>query len=246
MHQGRLLPLHITRLEPSPGNTADCRHIGVGDDGLAWAIKRVVDGQHIPLSEYICSMLAAAVGIAVPPCEVAELPNGELAFASRWEGGTLADGDTRRLFGQPGEVPVGPLWRIHAFDLFVANHDRHAGNYLIREDRAFPDRRQCLAFDFSRALCAAACPVPSFPLPQHCNTMLLWQVIEQIHGRATHEALATVEKIRELPGDSISKLCHALPDTWIASDVLDNLDTWWNHQRPSRLDRIADHFRRRG
>jgi hypothetical protein len=243
MHQGRLLPLQIIRLEPTPGNTADCRHIGVADDGLPWAIKRVADGRYIPLSEYVCTHLAAAAGIAVPPCEIAELPNGEMAFASRWEGGTLCDNEIRRQFLQRGAIMPDALWRIHAFDLFVANPDRHVGNYLVREDNAFPGQPQCLAFDFSRALCAAACPVPSLPLHPGCNTMKLWPAVVSIHGTARNAALSTIDRIRTLPDDSVQRLCHALPESWADAQALDRLYHWWNDSRPARLDQIADYIR---
>ena len=89
MQQGRIFPLHIKRLEPATFGTTDCHWTGVGEDGLCYVLKRLSDGPLIPAAEWICGSLAKRCNLPIPPFEIAELPDGERLFASRWEGGLL-------------------------------------------------------------------------------------------------------------------------------------------------------------
>jgi hypothetical protein len=238
MPQGRLFPLEIVRLEPSGYGSADLRVIGIGEDRLPYAVKRPCDGIHIPASELLCTRLAAACGLPAPVGEIARLPDGTLAFASRWEGGTLREADARFVIGRPRAVPADILSAIFAFDLFVSNPDRHAGNYLLRTDSHAPAFPRVLAFDFSRAFLAAGWPLPD--LPPTCNTRIVGAAVRALHGFDGASALATLEKLYRLPGDAMGRLCQDVPPDWIAPKLRRALDRWWRRGRVSRLEYAAD------
>lgn len=132
--QGRLFPLKIVDVRPPLQATADCRMIGIGKNGIAYAIKQPSDGRLIPLSEWFCSHLAHDVDIPTPPYEIVELPGGTLAFGSRWEGGTKEAQTSESDMLITGKINPAILSAIYAFDLFTGNMDRRLGNYLLRYD----------------------------------------------------------------------------------------------------------------
>jgi hypothetical protein len=126
-----------------------------------------------PHSEWFCTKLAQAVGIASAPCAVVKMLDGTTAFGSRWEGGVLNPSVAGHWWEKvkSGEIPIddirGTLSRIYAFDNFVFNPDRHCGNFIVREQR---NGFAVLANDYSRAWLCNGFPLPALPMTRH-NTM---------------------------------------------------------------------------
>ena len=57
-------------------------------------------------------------------------PSGEFAFGSIWDASAHKNPLAVLLGQDPGRQVAKILSRAYAFDLFVHNDDRHAGNYL--------------------------------------------------------------------------------------------------------------------
>ena len=81
-----LIPLRVVWTDPVGLASADASGVVRCDDGCEYAVKD--DSKHSKTmhSEWFCSRLAEAVGIAVPPFKICERMDGTLVFGSRWEG----------------------------------------------------------------------------------------------------------------------------------------------------------------
>lgn len=240
--QGRLWPLRIVRTEPAPFGTADCRLVGVGDDGLLYILKRLEDGEHVPVSEFVCTQLASAIGLAVPACTIATLPGdtAELCFASREEYGALSQHEAVLLLLQDKQLPafVDRLMQWYAFDMFTHNIDRHLGNFMIRRSMI---GAVMLGMDFSRALLTQGWPRPVPPLP-HCNTTT---VQRQLASQVTYppaEAAKIMNRLASAPDAWLDHCLSQVPATWVSAKLRADLCRWWRHGRPKRLRLLRRHL----
>lgn len=213
------------------------RLIGTGEDGLAYLIKRHRNSQLIPASEMICGCLAIACGLPAPLGCVARLPDGDLAFASRWEGGTLSESDGHVLMATPGALSTSMLSAIFAFDLFVANPDRHSSNFLLRRDSRHLDAVSILAFDFCQAFLVAGWPLPH--LKSHCNTRVVARILHDLHGFDLGSALRILERLFCLPDDILRYTIDRMPVFWLPDDWPDRIMIWWRYDRRSRIEEVA-------
>lgn len=243
MHQGRLLPLQITALNPANLGSADCTQIGYADDGLPYAIKTTHEngGPYVPLSEWTCSNLARECGIPVPPFDIVQLPENEFAFGSRWEGGILGQDELLKVFSGQHEMPnlQQVLAKIYAFDIFVANIDRHAKNYMLRA--GYGDQPVLLAPDYSRALLVNAWP-PPITLPTGCNTENTYRHLAHAHDEtskiyAAHELL---RKLQLLPGDALDSFLRDIPPEWDPDNRIPALIQWWKNDRIEHIEHMQD------
>lgn len=242
MPQGRLFQLTIKRTEPAGYNTADCKTVGVGDDGLLYILKRVGDGHPlIPATEWICTQLADHIGLPVSPCHIAKLPgSSELAFASREEGGVLDFARTLDLLRVPGVLPrhTPMLSRWYAFDLFTHNVDRHLGNFLFRESRL---GHVLIGIDFSRALLAEGWPGPRPPLPI-CNTRHVQQALHQQAPYPALDACSVIQRLQQVSDDWLGVTLERVPEPWLDDKVRVQLRRWWRGSRHKRLHLLRRHL----
>ncbi len=239
--QGRLFRLTIRRVEPAEFGSADCKAMGVGDDGLLYIIKRTSDAHPlVPVSEYICTKLALMVKLPVAPCFIAELPDGDLAFASREEGGVLDYFAALQLLCTPAVLArhIPTLSRFFAYDVFVQNVDRHPGNFLLRQSRL---GEVLLGIDFSRALLVEGWPSRRPPLPL-CNTVHTKRRLEQIEPFLSAEAVALVERLGALDDDWLRHTLCEVPDVWLDATVRRQLTKWWRTSRLKRIRLLRRHF----
>jgi hypothetical protein len=138
------MPLEIRFCNPANLGSVDCGQVCRADDGCDYVVKDGETGgsvQATPHSEWFCTQLATAIGIASAPCAILNMLDGTTAFGSRWEGGVLNPSIAGHWWEKvkSGEIPLddirGTLSRIYAFDNFVFNPDRHCGNFIVREQR---------------------------------------------------------------------------------------------------------------
>jgi len=241
--QGRLFPLPIARVDPVDLGSADCSLIGTGLDGIPYVLKTTKEdgGPYVPLSEWVCSHLADVCYIPVPPFAVAELPEKEFAFASRWEGGVLKLEDVPAILSGIAKIQGVDelLGSIYAFDLFVSNPDRHFRNYLLRE--AGPDRRAVLmAPDYSRALIANGWPLPPPRFDSFTNTERAIRKLAATHDRTgmAEGALALLDRLESLPGDFMDGVLKYVPHDWDPQGLCNHLAKWWETDRNDRISVI--------
>lgn len=238
---GRLFPLVIRRTEPAGYNTADCKTIGVGDDGLTYILKCVGDAHPlIPVSEWVCTKLAEHIGLPVSPCHIATLPTGEFAFASREEGGVIDTNAIDAMLMQPAFLKphLPTLARWYAFDVFTYNVDRHIGNFLFRQGRMGV---ALIGIDFSRALLAEGWPDVHTPLPV-CGTNHTRRILESVLPYPPPEAATLVSKLAQVSDSWLASALAPVPAQWLDDRVRCALIRWWRGARHKRISLLQKHF----
>jgi hypothetical protein len=242
-----------TRVDPPNLRTADCPAIVGCDDTCDYAIKDAASNPLVPHAEWFCTHLAELVGIACPDCQVIKMPpDGRLVFGSRWEGGVLPAlpppaPPTWVELVRRGLIPLADicmaLSRIYAFDHFIHNTDRHAGNFLIRQNQA---RWAVLAFDFSRAWTYHGFPLPAVPFDvtdPNERTIRVQRQLSLIFGTTyinSGEAFGLLETIGRVPKYRIEGIIKAHPREWLPLTHRKAIMDWWkSKEMMSRIDQIA-------
>ena len=229
-----LIPLRVVWTDPVGLASADASGVVRCDDGCEYAVKD--DSKHSKTmhSEWFCSRLAEAVGIAVPPFKICERMDGTLVFGSRWEGGvpneqwyemvqngTLKFDDVKAL-----------LANVFAFDNFVHNVDRHGKNYIVRPQK---NGYALFAHDYSRAWLRHALPLTG----QNTVTAARWITAnfgQYLNVASTEDTLDKIESIRD---SDVSSIINGHPPSWITKLEADAIVTWWSSPaRKQRLDGI--------
>lgn len=237
--QPLLIPVDIQRTEPAPFGSADCTHYGVGFDGLPYILKKVEEHNPLmPVSELVCSRMAAASQIACATGHLANLPNGEQAFASRAESGVLPPkmAAIRLTTDDVFLLKVtATISAIYALDVFVRNVDRHFGNYLIRQTFAGAD---LMAVDHSRSLFVTGWPAKKIDLPQDCKTSLCQSILRRKQPLSRAGAVAAIDRLLQLDDDWLSRNICDVPVAWWPAPQRQVVDRWWRRHRARRLARI--------
>ncbi len=235
-----LTPLRIRWTDP----TADAVGVVRCDDGCEYAVK---DDAKLPRTrhdEWFCSSLALAVGIAVPPFQIIERPDGSLVFGSRWEGGIPNERWHRMIKnGTLKFDDVKPvLANIFAFDNFIHNTDRHCGNYIIRQQR---NGYALLAPDYARAWCYRGFPPAALPFAT-CGTVKAVRWLTATFGSyidvaSTQETLDKIELISVLEA---AAMIDSHPRSWLTQPEADAILAWWSSPaRKQRIDGIRQGIR---
>ena len=238
------LPLGVEvrarRCEPSSFGTADCSQVCRCDDGSDYAVKDSASGELVPHSEWFCTHLGEAVGLASPPCKVVNV-QGKRCFGSRWETGHNARDWWLRA--SAGEIDFHSLAltlsRIYAFDLFVNNIDRHATNYIVREQHF---GTALLAFDYSRAWLVHGVPPPTLPLPEQCNTVQLQRSLCRLFGEFFNvdEATHVLDSLIKVDGNRVESIIGTHPQEWLTNEQRDGILNWWvSSARTARAEAIV-------
>lgn len=245
MTQGRLFPLQITRTEPAPYGTADCTERGVGDDGMTYILKRATSASPlVPASEYLCTQLAGAIGLAVPPGAIAKMPTApgepiEHCFASREEG--AVENAAKYLehlcntTSLQAHAHVLNQWR--AFDLFVQNVDRHCNNFMVR---ATSMGAALIGIDFSRALFTQQWPFAAPPFPAS-NSFTCYAALARFCRFPSDAALGTLARLAAVPDDWIEACVTPVPAEWMGVKMRRDVIRWWRRRRRKRLNLLRRH-----
>lgn len=194
---------------PKANPSADSLGEAEADDQQRYYIKGDLGCASIRASEWICTQLAEAVGIAAPAAAVLRRSTGDTVFGSRRLIGVANEVVTRNFLLTPSasnvSVPVVGMAQllsaIYAFDLFVFNEDRHFGNYLSLDDNGV---RRFYAFDFSRAF-FWRWPWMDFPEPFQ-NTRICGRVLQAMHGFDIGAADAVIDRLRTVSGAMVANM----------------------------------------
>jgi len=251
--QQTLFPLRrkAVWVQPASMGTADCQLVCGCDDSCEYAIKNNSAQPLLAHAEWFCTHLASLVGIAGPVCQVIEMPDGSTAFGSRWHDGALPSRP------KPSVTPwwqmvknntislaaIAPaLSRIYAFDHFVHNTDRHAGNFLVLKQHV---GHAVLAFDYSRAWTYHGFPLPPLPFnsadPREKTVLLQRQLRGQVGSYIdTVETRKLLETIGQVPVSKVEQICGEQPTDWLDAATKDSILAWWSSSSmTARLDEIA-------
>jgi hypothetical protein len=185
--------------------------------------------------------LGDRVGIASPDCRLVEV-NGGSAFGSRWETGhNPSDWWLRVKNGAIDKDRIAPvLSRVLAFDLFVNNLDRHASNYIVREQAT---GWSMLAFDHSRAWLASGWPLTQAPIPRSVVTVKNFIWLNRYLGGLLDgkEFRLVLNNLRDVPECYVEQILNYQANDWLSDMERDDILLYWRSpHRMRRLDRIEE------
>ncbi|MDP4300368.1 protein kinase family protein [Leptothrix discophora] len=231
MSQYSFLPEPIQLVVPNSVKSADSPGIGVAYSGQRYVLK-VGSPIHplLPASEWLCCGLAKALSLAVPHVEVCMMPTGELAFGSRMEGGIVAY-DFLPL-ARPTTSNPSVVSGTYVLDMFTANNDRHAGNWLVTDTGGSHVLRP---IDFSRAMFFRY-PLPTPPFGQSDNSGQFYTVAKLTGTVQRAEAQATHALLSQLPKSVWRGIVSSVPGHWMPSGLdTELINWWWSPQWRTRL-----------
>jgi hypothetical protein len=251
--QQTLFPLRRKAVWMQPHNlgTADCQMICGCDDSCEYAVKDKSKNALTPHAEWFCTHLADLVGIAGPVCQIIDMQDGTTAFGSRWHDGALPSRPHPAAspwwqMVKTNAIPLASitpaLSRIYAFDHFVHNTDRHAGNLLVLPQRV---GYSVLAFDYSRAWTFHGFPSPALPFnaaDPNEKTVRLQRQLRALWGNYIDPATSRklLETLAQVPVSSVEKIISEHPDDWMNQGLKDAILSWWSSSKmTSRLNAIA-------
>ena len=232
MTQLSILPTVICQRTKPPPATAAADFIGVDQPNAQyWLCKGQTKHHGLPATEWICSHLAGACGLPVPPVAVVELQAqpGISYFGSQWQGGAKEFLDVMGRITNPDVFE-----RTHAVDLFVHNTDRHRGNYLYLDLAGDIVAR---VIDFSHAWLVMGWPLPVLPMGA-CNTVSDLHFLLAQNTSPYLRPTVMLERIAQLPNTWMQNTLAAMPSHWLDQPKRDAFDNWW--QSTSRHDRLNE------
>lgn len=230
--QRPLFPLELTELFQSDQGSADLKLIGRATNGKDYAIKTVQDSVSgkVPASELFCYELANQLQIATPDYQLISMRDSTLAFGSAWEGGVILLTDQAKIMdmltglNKPSNI-VQALSKIYALDVFVNNIDRHIGNYLFRDGYK---STIILAMDFSRAWYEVNPYSYEAAEDTSLNTDKIIKILRLLGCYDSNVALNTLEKIENIPQDTIRQILSLMPTGWLDLTEESDFIQWWS------------------
>lgn len=228
MTQQPLFSVRVQTLIPNTTGSADLRFFAIGEDGHEYAVKEVLPGNlELPAAEYLGYCLSASCQVAVPTTVRLEMPDGSMALGSRFEGGVstyniLAPGDKLTALTQCAPT----LSALLTLDAFLANDDRHVGNFLLRKG-ALQGSYSLIAIDFSRALWKSGFPAttPSATVASgNTATTILFLKTLNLWDNAGATRAATA--ITAVPSTMYDAWVNGMPTGWVTPSVTASV-TWW-------------------
>lgn len=224
---------------PANLGSQDLSRIATTIDGLDWAVKSLDDAPLLPISEYLGYRLGEAAQLAVPYWHVLRMPEEDLAFGSRFEGG-VSEWKTMIVEEQNAAISdaASSICRILAFDLFYANVDRHAGNLLYRRNRS--NQWTVYAFDFSRAGMLNGFPMlADLPMDADANTPVFIAWLRQQGLWDAKAAGLTIASLQAVDVASVDQMIADAPDSWLDTKRRADLLNWWGSpNRNARLRKV--------
>jgi hypothetical protein len=232
--QNSFLPIQITDVVPPERTTAKLKMIGISEIGVKYALKTLTDDPVLPLTEWFCYSLCRLTGIATPDFDVVKMPDGSLAFGSKWEPPStfIADpsgSDKEELMLRLFNTADG-LSQMLTLDCFLPNKDRHFGNIMFKPQQR---SQQVLAFDWSELNCVKNCFLPE-KLADKSNTISTITVLIYL-GKASNKNYLSSKKItdysnriKEISSKDISIILHTAPVEWHNGIDINGIIAWWN------------------
>lgn len=217
MQQG-LFDLTIEDFRPRD-EVAHLKKIGFDSTGTQYAVKRIEDGNWIPLSEWIGYSLSRKVGIATPDFAIGYDDTQTPVFCSKWEKGKifykddtdmdiLAEITTRLQF----------MMNVITLDEFIENPDRHLGNFIFTEQSP-----TLLSYDFSllqltRTACGAHIDRSKKDQTQQTKRLIEGQALRVKTKLDNQETKA---KIKALTKGDLEAVLTACPNIWMQQAGID-------------------------
>lgn len=225
MNQSPLFDLEIKRHQRARGNGRDIRIEGVAVDGMEYALKRAIEHPLLPATERFCYQLAQTCSLPVPYYATLKDLDGARVFGSRIEG------NVSELDKLPPEEAIhkilgceGRMSACYAMDLFIANEDRHFGNFVFREMSS--KVVTAMPIDYSRAWWVHGWPPQLDPVRHNATTHHIG-VMREIGKWASAEAALTLGRIGSIKRTDVENLLRDMPEEWLDNATRATTLAWW-------------------
>lgn len=137
MGQLTLTPTRILEYRDINFGTAHASGRALGDDGRYYVVKKNGIEDQICATEHFCHSIAESLNLPILQFKPLQFPDGQLVFGSALREPVLPEIEASRLLigGATNEITLeeaeGVLSATFAFDLVMANFDRHEANFLL-------------------------------------------------------------------------------------------------------------------
>ena len=166
------------------------------------------------------------------------LPGGGEAIGSRLEGNVL-----ERDFipsARPATDNPSVVSATYVVDLFVANADRHTGQWLVTEAGGGTLLRP---IDFSRAwfrrwplTIPAFGPGATLPSRENDCSTTFYEMARNHSVLLTSEAEVTWQRLMDLPKDAWRGIIRSVPSGWLSpQQIIELINWWWSPQWHNRI-----------
>lgn len=164
---------------------------------------------------------------------------------NEWFGSQYADGEIKDWWPQvvAGSIKIDDLKdalsRIYAFDLFIHNVDRHAGNYIVKAEGG---THRIFALDHGRSWMFGGFP-PKPPPMGACATIAArdWMKVHFGKYQQTTAMLSTLEAIGNITVTEIEKIVNDQPIIWLDKSKREDIIAFWRDgEATKRLETIVN------
>lgn len=192
--------------------STDSHGVGIAVSGQRYFLKTTLPWhKQLPASEWICHGLARCLDLAIPQWEYCVMPDGRDAIGSRIEGAVL-----EREFipsSRPETDNPAVVSQTYVLDLFVANGDRHRGQWLVTDAGGGKLLRP---LDFSRAW-YFRWPLPTPPFGKGAslpkaddNSYPFYELARRQDVLRTDEAVQAWETLSKVPKSTWHSIIESL------------------------------------
>lgn len=237
--QNSLFYRRIGTIYPTPSIGADLALYCEAVEGGSYYCKFDKDGRQIRATEWLCTHLAAHLGIATAECAILEDETGASYFGSRELISTASEFEVRDFLnhpspnelGGPSEWPGRYLEQVFAFDMFVGNGDRSMRNFLLVNEGQ--SRRIC-AIDFASARLVDWSGY-NFPVVTD-QTVSVGRRLRETHGPFPASAFEMIDRIGAVPVETIEGILKGMPKDWLTAEQREGTcDNWSSDRVKGRL-----------
>lgn len=233
------LPVKVRALVDSSAfgfDGCDLKVIARGVDGYDYACKRLTDGSHLPIAEWVGYHLWNACGLHTPEFAVLHLDNPESldpepAFGSRIEVAALQvdskspPWEAAQFFAKHKDH----IQRNYPLDAFFSNYDRHGRNFIVRKNLG---TGQLLSMDFSRSWLCNGLPFGDVHHMERGNSRPWWNFFKKSLSCTADDT--ALKKLLALPDEWLEKTLASAPNAWISQTDADNACRFWQNGRDGR------------
>jgi hypothetical protein len=219
---------------PEHANDSECRAI-CANTGQVYLCKKN-SHPYLAASEWICSHLARACGLAVPNFAIVKVEGrDDFLFGSQWVEGALG-----WAVALPSVKNSNIFSQALALDYGVSNPDRHLENYLYFEKGG---EVHVELIDFSRAFLVAGWPLPDLPMDEMNATIEFIARWQEFHQFVSEQANQVISRWLGLSNDYLKPVLDAMAPGWLDVPMSNRLLEWWaSPARNQRANEAAYHL----
>jgi hypothetical protein len=239
--QTSLFPIDIEDAEPEEIG-AHLRKVGHDAQGRRFFVKRLEDGNWLPLTEWLCHSIARLCNIATPDFLIAAdtLNHNQPVFASVFQDGELFKTKQISMAQIIDKINgrIDELVDVLYLDLVLQNKDRNFRNFIFSNKRPY-----LYAFDYGcsqilKSACGAQIDDCKDKTSQTIALVLL-QAKNSNHIISTNKISLSIQNIST---DKIEKIIDELPTILMQQAGVDCIIEWWKSKTTEGIHHAKSTF----